>query len=300
MNAQSMDWNDIHLILTICEQGSLSGAARKLNINHSTVFRRITAIEEKLDVRLFDRLNNRYVMTEAGSAVLDYGQRIENEVLGLTNELIGKDLRLKGTLRITAPESLLSILIMPIVAEFSKLYPDINLEIDNGNNNLNLRKREADIAIRPTNTPPSTFAGKKICNLASGIYGSIDYLSSIKGSALNELSWLMPGGELKQLTVNKWLKKNHPDASVQLYSNSICNLYNAVKLNMGVAPLPCFLGDQEETFKCVLGPIDDLTVELWILFHPDLRKTSRVRAFIDFFSYAIESKINKISGLVTN
>lgn len=290
MNAQSLEWNDIRLILAICEQGSLSGAARKLKINHSTVFRRITAIEEKLDVRLFDRLNNSYVMTEAGKAVLDSGQRIESEVLELANNLIGKDLRLKGTLSITAPESLLSIIIMPIVSEFSKLYPDINFEIDNGNSNLNLKKREADIAIRPTSTPPSTFAGKKICNLASAIYVSKDYLSTKKNFSLDDICWLMPGGELKQLAVNKWLEKQYPNASVALYSNSICNLYQAVKLNMGVAPLPCFLGDQEKTFKRILGPVDELTNELWILFHPDLRKTARVREFIDFFSCAIESQ----------
>ncbi len=296
MSAQLLKWNDIQLILAVCQHGSLSGAARYMEINHSTVFRRVAAIEKKLNVRLFDRINSSYVMTEAGQTVLDAGQRIENEVENLATKLIGEDSSLKGTLRVTAPDALLSYVIMPLIAKFIKMYPDINLEINNTNNALSLTKRETDIAIRSTNTPPDTAAGKKICNLSTAIYGSEKYLTSQKSILLDDLSWLMPSDELRQLPANKWLQLHHPKASVILYSNSLFDLHKAVKLDVGVAPLPCFLGDREVTFKRILGPVDDLNAELWVLLHPDLRNTARVRAFVDFFNDAIDSEKSKING----
>jgi len=96
MNAQPLEWNDVHLVLAVCREGTLSGAARVLGVNHSTEFRRVGAIEQKLGVRLFERLATGYVMTEAGEAMLESGERMENEVLGLSRRLVGRDLHPEG------------------------------------------------------------------------------------------------------------------------------------------------------------------------------------------------------------
>ena len=94
MNAQDLEWNDVRLVLAVCRAGTLSGAARALGINHSTVFRRIGAIEKKIQVRLFERLPTGYVMTEAGKAMLEFAKRVEEEMLNLSRKLVGGDLRL--------------------------------------------------------------------------------------------------------------------------------------------------------------------------------------------------------------
>ena len=106
MNAQQLEWDDIRYILAVCREGSLSGAARTLRVNHSTVFRRIGNIEEKIGVRLFDRLTTGYAMTIAGTMVLESASTVDEEINKLSRKLYGGDFRLSGTLRITAPEDL--------------------------------------------------------------------------------------------------------------------------------------------------------------------------------------------------
>lgn len=97
------DWNDLAVILAVCRSGSLSGAARILGHNHSTVFRKINAIEEKTGVRFFERLPHGYVMTEAGQTAMRYAERIESEVHALGREVLGQDLQLRGNIRVTSP-----------------------------------------------------------------------------------------------------------------------------------------------------------------------------------------------------
>ncbi len=153
-----MTWDDLRFLLAVCREGTLTGAARTLNVNHSTVFRRVRSIENKLCVQLFERLPNGYAMTEAGETALKAGENIEREFLRLSHELAGKDSRLHGKLKITAPDALVIKLLVPYIASFCETYPEIKMELSIANNYLSLSRREADIAIRATNLPPETTA----------------------------------------------------------------------------------------------------------------------------------------------
>ena len=296
MNAQQLDWNDLRYVLAVCHEGSLSGAARALNVNHSTVFRRINAIEEMLGVRLFERLSNGYAMTEAGEAALRVGDRIENEVLGLSHKLIGKDLRLSGVLRVTAPDALAIKILMPHISEFSKQYPDIQLEFSVASNFFNLSQREADIAIRATSSPPDTLIGHRVCGLATGIYGTSEYLNE---ASSEHLPWLMPDDELAHLPVTRWQKKHYPEDSVVFRSNSFLALFEAARQGQGIAPLPCFLADPEHKLDRIIAPLEELDTELWLLTHPDLRRTARVRAFTEFLLLLLKKQRNLFEGQIT-
>lgn len=291
-----MDWNDLRFVLAICQEGTLSGAARKLNVNHSTVFRRINAIEEMLEVRLFERLQNGYAMTEAGEAALEAATRIDDEVSSLSRKLVGRDLRLYGKLRVTAPDALALTVLMPHLADFSKAYPDIQLELAIANGYFSLTQREADIAVRATHTPPDTAVGRRICTLATSVYGSKTYLAANANSRPDQYSWLMPDDELSQLPTARWMQKHYAQAPVLLRSNSILGLYEAVRQDCGVAPLPCFLGDRDGALKRVLDPPDELASELWLLTHPELRRTARVRAFTDYMADALGKEVALIEG----
>jgi len=122
-----MDWNDLRIVLAICREGSLSGAAKVLGTSHSTVFRQIHAIEQKLSTRFFKRLSHGYEMTEAGETLLARAVRIEENILDLERELKSKDLRLEGGIRLTAPEGLTNYLLVPHLAEFHRKHPDIQI-----------------------------------------------------------------------------------------------------------------------------------------------------------------------------
>ena len=296
MNAHELGWDDLEYILAVCQSASLSGAARKLEVNHSTVFRRINKIEEKLGVRLFERLSSGYAMTEAGEAVLQVGERIENEVLGLSHRLIGKDLRLSGDLTLSAPDALAIKLLMPIITEFSKIYPDICIDLLISNDYVNIARREADIAVRATRSPPESLIGRRVCSMATTIYRkaltSKDNLVSIKKND----AWLMPDDELAHLPVTKWQRRYYPNNPIVLQSNSFLALYEATKLGQGIVPLPCFVADPDPLLQRCLAPPDDLSSEIWVLTHPDLRKTARIRAFTDFLVPALKKQTSLLEG----
>ena len=296
MNAQSLDWNDLRFVLAVCHEGTLSGAARRLGVNHSTVFRRINGVEDQLGVRLFKRLQSGYAMTEAGEAVLEAGDLIENEVLQLSHKLIGRDLRLHGTLRVAAPDALAAKVLTPHIAAFSDNYPDIQLELSISNSHMNLTRREADVAIRATRIPPEAVIGRRVCTLATTIYGSTSYLAAHVDQSPRHYSWLMPDDELAYLPATKWLHDNYPSAQTLLRSNSFLTLFEAAKQGHGVVPLPCFLGDPDPELQRVIDPMEDLASEVWLLTHPDLRRTARVRTFTDFMMDALKKKKDLLEG----
>jgi len=296
MNAQLFEWNDLRYILAVCREGTLSGAARTLEVNHSTVFRRITAIEDNLGVKLFKRLSNGYAMTEAGEAVLVSAERIENEVHSLSRHLIGRDLNLNGTLRVTAPDALAVKVLIPHISTFCHTYPDIRIELSIANQFLDLIQREADVAIRSTMQPPESAIGRRICKLGTTFYATKTYLDKYPNAALEKYSWIMPNGSIEWLAANSWLKKHYPGSPVVFNCDTMLGLCEAAKQHLGVVPLPCFFGDLEKDLQRIMPPVKELTSELWLLIHPDLRRTARVRAFVDFLIGAIENEKNLIEG----
>ena len=296
MNAQPLEWNDLHFVLAVCRAGTLSGAAHELGVNHSTVFRRIGAVEEKLGVRLFERLASGYVMTEAGETMLGSGERIENEVLELSRKLVGRDLHLSGVLRVAVPDALLIKVLMHHLAEFSQRYPAIQLELVISNNYLNLTRREADIAVRVTRSPPDTAVGRRLCTMMTTIYGSTEYLARHAEDAIESHAWLMPDENLGHLPITKWLGTKYAKAKVKLRCNTLLGLHEATAEGFGVSALPCFLADPDTRLKRITSPPDELTSELWLLTHPDLRRTARVKALMDFLTETLQKEKDLIEG----
>ncbi len=296
MKAQPLEWGDLRYVLAVGRDGTLSGAARVLGVNHSTVFRRIGAIEERLGVRLFERLPTGYALTQAGERMLETAEHVEEAVLDLSRTLVGGDLRLSGNLRVTAPDALAYRVLMPHLAAFRRAYPDIQLELSIVNSFLNLTRREADVAIRSTQTPPETAVGRRLCTLATTLYGSADYLRAHPDRSLERHQWLMPNEGLEQWPASKWLARHYPTASVVLYSDTVLGLFEAAKQGLGIAPLPCFLADPEQQLDRVLPPPPELDSELWLLSHPDLRRSARVRAFMDFLTEAVGLDRGLIEG----
>lgn len=291
-----MEWNDLRIILAIGRSGTLSGAAKSLNLNHSTVFRRINIIEDKLQVRFFDRMQNGYVLTEAGNIAMSAAQRIDDEMNGLSRQLVGKDLRLQGTIRVTAPEGVSLKLLRPIFADFLKINPDIHIDLVVTGNTLQLSRREADIAVRVTSKPPDTSIARKVCRFRFAVYASRRYLKTKKDCALKDYNWLLLDDSSHWFSASLWKKMGHPNASVRFSSDSTVAIVNAVKDGLGVAPLPCFLGDNEKKLVRIQEPTEEPAPDLWLLTHPDLRNTARIKALIDFLYDALQNKKELIEG----
>lgn len=149
-----MNWDDLKLFLAVSRCGTISGAAKQFSVQHSTVSRRIKVLEQSLGVNLLRRTKNVYKLTAEGEKIERAATRMESEVTGVDGTLLGKNDSLIGPLRVTTINSMSSSILMPIFSSFCKIYPQIDLHIITSNETVSLANREADIAIRLTNSPP--------------------------------------------------------------------------------------------------------------------------------------------------
>jgi DNA-binding transcriptional LysR family regulator len=282
---EGLDWNDLRSFLAIACERSLQGAARALGVNHSTVFRRLNALEARLGARLFDRSARGYALTAAGEQMLASAERVEDEILGLQRRLLGGDVRLSGTLRVTTTDTLVHGLLGPHLRAFQAAYPAIELELITGNAFFDLSKREADVALRPSRHPGDAMVGRRLAEIAVALYGGRDYLTARgrppSSSALDGHAVIVGDASLGHLPATRWLAERTPAGATVLRCNSWLSQLAAARAGLGLAALPCFLGDAAPELIRVLPPEPALAGELWLVTHPDLQRTARVRAFME-------------------
>jgi len=287
-----MNWDDLRLFLAVARNGSISGAAKQLGVQHSTVSRRMRQFEEKLGARLIERKNSGYELTRAGEHVQHAALRIESEVLGVDNALQGKDANLVGPLRVSAINNMASSILMPMFADFSHQHPNIELHIIVSNKYASLPQREADIAIRLTNSPSETLIGKRMLTVASAIYGSREYLQQQHKR----------GQPAKWIGVNccafhsAWTKQNCADNRFDFNSDDTLLTLSAIRAGLGISFLPCFMGDSDPLLERYAEPDPEHNLGLWILLHPDLKHTARVLAFRDHMLQAVRRKREAFAG----
>ncbi len=295
-----LDWQDLHYFVAVGRTGSLSAAARELRVNHSTVFRRIRALEDSLGVRLFDRLPGGYVLTPAGEEMMAAAHRVEDEIQALDRRVSGRDVELRGAIRLTTTDTLAAQFLQPHLFEFHQRYPGIEMELIVSKEFHSLPKREADVAVRPTRNPPETLIGRRLSALAWALYGSPAYLAA-RGTprTVQELAhhaFVCADEGLTHLAAARWVTRHAAEARVVYRSNSLLAQLGAVRAGFGLAVLPCFLADTEPGIRRVLGPDESLMSELWCLTHPDLRHTARIRAFTEYIAEAIAGDRDLLEG----
>ena len=274
-------WDDLRYVLAVGRSGSLSGAARALRVNHSTVFRRIGQLEERLGVRLFDRLPDGYAPTPAGEALIGLGGRIDEDVVALERRLAGEDLRPSGVVRVTTTDTLVQFM-ATTCARFRVLQPLIQIELIVGQERLDLSRRDADVAIRPTSQPPETLVGRRLSGIAAAVYGSRAYLSTRPESTpFGEHDWLGYDDSLSHLTADHWLRERVRPERIVMRSNNFLALREAALAGMGLVLLPCYLADDQPGLRQLGEPLPELLTDLWLLVHDDLRRAARIRAFMD-------------------
>ena len=176
-----IDWDDVRYFLAAARGGSVRAAAKGLAVNHATVLRRISQLEERLGTRMFERLPSGYRLTEAGEEVLELAIQMETSSHQLETRILGRDQSVRGLLRVTLTPILATHLLMPDLADFARLYPDIEMEILSSGELANLTNREADVAIRVVydrKTLPLNLHGLKGPEVFGGVYIARDRLAA--------------------------------------------------------------------------------------------------------------------------
>lgn len=288
-----MNWDDLRFFLALAREGTVSGAGRVLAVKHTTVARRITALEEQLGSRLFDRLPTGYVMTQVAENLYTHALAMEETAEAAGREVFGMDAQLSGTLKLTASYTVFNHLITPHLHQFTDLYPAINLELSSSTALADLSTRQADIALRLTPSPPDYLVGRKILPLRHGLYASETYFKKRKTNK-DEVERLVLW--LHDIETPEWVSDHFPEARVVVRCNEIMTILEAVKNHMGIARMPCYVADSEPSLRRIDISLTPSTWGVWVLSHVDLRSTARVRVCRDFLIDIMEQQRDLVEG----
>lgn len=282
-----MNWDDLRFVVTVARQGSLVSAARELDVEHTTVGRRVDAAERALNAKLFARSTGGLVLTAEGEHLLESLQRVEDAVSALERRASAERSELHGTVRVTAPETFGATWLAPRLASFSREHPGLHIDLDPSGQVLDLGRRQAEIAVRFFRAKQKALVVRRIADVAHGLYAARSYLSRYPLRTARELKahplLSAPPASIEA----KWLAKLSGGARPVFTSTLTVALVSAAKTGAGIAVLPRYLGDAEPELKHLPMP-DEPSEPLWLTVHRDLRSTPRVRAVLDYLIDAFE------------
>lgn len=278
-----LSWDDVHFFLAVVQAGSLSAAATLLGVNHSTVLRRIGSLEDTLSTSLFDRLPGGYALTAPGHEFAERLAGVGEQIEAAHRHISSRDVEVRGTVRVAAPEMLFKTVLMPLMARFSQRYPAVQLQLVMTASHVSLTKREADVAVRVSNRPPENLVGRRIGRVQTALYASRDYLASLPpGASPADYRWVGLDECLSHLDSARWVARNVDPARIVMRVDTLGGMVEAVACGTGVGLLLCSVADLRPELQRLAPPDPALDWSIWILTHPDLKQVARIRAFTEF------------------
>lgn len=297
LGAQNLDWEEVKSFAVTADAGSVRGAARKLSVHHSTISRRIDNLEHALGTRLFDRLPEGFILTPAGEKLATAVQECGLKLSDAERYISGQDRDLSGVVTVTMAEPLAIHTFGPRLVEFAEAHPDIQIRIVATTNVLDISRREADIAIRTDNNPPESLVGKRLFPYYETAYATQEYLDSHDFQNNPESARWIAWTESED-RFPSWTKETEfenvpvwgyfPDPAVQ---------QAAARGGLGLAMLPCFIGDSDPQLVRASSRNPIKARDIWLLTHSDLRRTARIRAFMKFAENVLRDAKPEIMGI---
>ncbi|MFT6398439.1 MAG: DNA-binding transcriptional LysR family regulator [Bradymonadia bacterium] len=293
-----MDWNDVRHFLALARLRSVRAAGDSLGVSHSTVARRVEALEEKLSARLFDRSRGGYALTDAGHQMLPGAERVEREMAALERGLIGQDERLAGIVSITCCDNYVADLLICDLAPFCDRYPEIELKVVTDSRSFDLSQREADIAVRILGfdaQPPEYLIGQCLAPVTIANYVAIEHEARLDPEFADSAPRWVSFDERSQ---HEMLIGGSSYPSIPAWGTfgSLELIVRATRRGLGLAMLPTYVGDQEPTLRRLEHPDLRRVANIWILSHPDLRENARFRAARTCLIEALKKRTELFEG----
>jgi DNA-binding transcriptional LysR family regulator len=279
-----VDWEDIRHFLAVAQSGTLSGAARILKVDHATVSRRLAALEAALDVRLVDRLPRSCRLTTVGRQLLKRAKEMEAGAHGIARLAKAAHAPLVGRVTLSAPPVLVTHLFVEHLARFRAEHPDIRLSLSAQGQQISLSRREADVAVRLVRPDEVGTTTRKVGAMAFGLYAHRSYAHL---AAPERWQFIAFDQNFAGMPQQSWLLGIAGDRPVACELNHISEHLIAVRAGVGVAGLPCFLGERDRDLVRIHEGVPSFARDIWVVVHRDLRKTPAVRAVMDFAAVAI-------------
>jgi len=294
------DWNDLRYLIAVAESGSTLAAARGLRVSQTTVARRIAALEEALDTRLFERRAAGYALTPAGEALLDQARSVEQAANGFAAVAAAQARDVSGAVRLTTEEIFANTLLGPWLRELHEVHPGIMIELDTARTIRDLGAGEADIALRSTSQPaPAGVVGRRLCIDDWTLYCSRDYAArhGVPRTKTELRSHALVGGGGGNLgrAYDAFIHELGLEEQVAIHHGTSTGLLTAVQSGFGIAVLPCILADGEADLIRCLPPRKDHGRVMWLLTHERVRHAPRVRTVIDFLYQRLRRRVGELN-----
>jgi DNA-binding transcriptional LysR family regulator len=278
-----MEWSDVRIFLAIARSGTLGGAARSLRLSHPTIGRRLRALEQAIGNTLFQRTSDGLVLTEEGHGMIPLAEQMEEGALAMQRQLAGKEQNLTGSLRISSADWFGAYVLPPILADFSRAHPDVDVEILTGTRLFNLAQREADIAFRIVPFGTADIVQRRLFRLEYGVYIATESADPKfgDGTGFRLITHETSTGHFPDIA---WLIESFPNARLALRSNNRNVQGRMCRQGIGIAVLPRVVGDQIQGIRRLELPAPPPARDIWMGYHRDLRRLQRLRAFISIVS----------------
>ncbi|MEP3298670.1 MAG: LysR family transcriptional regulator [Pseudoruegeria sp.] len=270
-------WDDLRVVLAMVRHGSLSKAAQMLGVNYTTVARRIAQAEDNLGTRLFDRLRTGYVPTSEALDVARAAEKIEALDSGVRLSLSGQNSILQGPLTITAPPLLIASHLCHVFDVFLDKYPKVGLKVLSSNEQLNLNRREADVAIRISNDPGDTLIGRRLTQQQTASFAAQSIANQIVNDPGHRIDWL---GFTFWTGPPKDSLENYPNARIRMVFDDMTAVIGAARAGLGVARMPLFVGRSAGLQQVDVLPPQRYS-DIWLVAHSDLWRSAKLQAFRD-------------------
>jgi len=286
-----MDWDDVRFFLAVSRAGSMTAAASALGVAQPTVGRRLNGLEQRLGAKLFDHLPTGQALSATGQRLLAHAERMEQSALAVERVASGRDTGLRGQIVITASEWLLASVLGPALAPFSAEYPELELELHADARHLNLARREADIALRPSRFEQAAVVSRQVATISFGLYASASYLAKhgvpdfSRGASGHRL--VAMSRALTEIPDPPWLAKVASKARVVARANGRLPMVTLAESGVGIACLPRFLGNLAAGLHSLPTPEPGPERRLWLGVHRDARGVPRVGTTVQFLTRAL-------------
>jgi DNA-binding transcriptional LysR family regulator len=282
---QELNWNDLRFVLAVARSQSLAGAARRLNVNESTVGRRVAEAEQRLGARLFERSLGLFHPTEAGHAVVAGAERVELEVQAVETAISGADRLAAGAVRLTSVPVVVNRVLVPALPQLLREHPQLRVELIAEPRDLSLTKREADIALRLARPRKDVRAvARRIGRLEYAVYGP-------SRKRAEPMPWITYEDDMANLPQWRYMaerpvrdRETPPPVTV----NDAEAIIQSVKAGLGKSLLPIAIADREPGLVRLSGGPPPLSRELWLMVHPELRNLIRIRVVVDWLVSAVD------------
>lgn len=283
------DWDDLRFVLAVARTGSALRAARALNVNQTTVTRRIAHIESVVGADLFESRQSGHLLTPLGRIVAASAERIEAEVLALRSAIDARQRLLSGSVRFTSSDVYANYVVAPFLRDFRQQYPGVTVELITDDRRLDVARGEADVALRASSRPEGAgIVAQRLPDAGWTAYCSRTYAEEhgipASAEAFAGHFVALVEGPMAGLAPFCWLTQVARTATVNTRSNSLTNVLSAIKAGLSISMLPCFVGDHEPDLVRCLPPVTELDGEVWLIVREDVKHVPHVRAFVDCLS----------------